>query len=88
LFYFCALAFCDGTDFPAIVELGTVTNQEVKIHTFRNRFDAAALSMFPLPDDPSHALDVVLRSIKNTQLAGLGEESAREFWKASSGRRS
>ena len=91
-FFFCALLYCDDTDFPAMIELGTVSDtpgspsgKTVLVQTFRNRFDPAAISAFPLPEGENDALREVIKASKNSQLAGLGEECAREFLESAMG---
>ena len=38
-FFFCALVYCDDTDFPALIELGKVYERRLEVTLFRNRFD-------------------------------------------------
>ena len=84
-FYFCALAYCDDSDFPAVVELGTVDAGELQIHSFRNRFDPAALLKFPLPASRTDALRVVMSSMDKPRFGAIGEVCAREYLEAQFG---
>jgi hypothetical protein len=81
-FFFCALAYCDDTDFPAVVDLGTVDHGVVRIHSFRNRFDPTALAKFPLPTSRTEALRAVMASMNTSQFGAIGEMCAAEYLEA------
>jgi hypothetical protein len=71
LFFFCALVYCDDTDMPAFIELGTIEQGTLHVEAFRNRFDEVALAEFPV------SLEELVASLTNSQLADLGEETAK-----------
>jgi hypothetical protein len=72
-FFFCHLLYCDASDMPAAVELGTVREAQLRVESFQNRFDADAVVRFPV------SVEDVLSSLTNAQLADLGEETVRFF---------
>jgi hypothetical protein len=76
LFFFCALVYCDDTDMPAFIELVTIEKGKLHVEAFRNRFDEVAVAEFPI------SLEELLASLTNSQLADLGEETAKYFLEA------
>jgi hypothetical protein len=73
LFFFCALVYCDDTDVPVIVELGLAENGELRVRSFRNRFDALALERYALD------LATWLACLTDREIADVGEETTRHY---------
>ena len=77
--YFCALLYCDDTEFPAVVESGVLGVACPLLDVYRNRFDATAWGAFPSGADAFAELDAFLDAATTVQIGNLGEEAARSF---------
>jgi Holliday junction resolvase-like predicted endonuclease len=81
-FFFVGLRYCDETDYPALVEIGTVIDGVLDVAALRNRFDDAALAAFPPPDDQRELIADQLRSLTSAGIGDLGEEAVRALLEA------
>ena len=72
-FFFCRLVYVDDTDFPADVELGLVSEHELIVERYRNRFDQAS----PTGADADELASVrrVLATAAPRQVGDLGGET-------------
>lgn len=74
-FFFCALDYCDTTDYPSIVELGLWDDKGIESEPFRNRWDDEALNDLPAPANEERALQHFLAGLTTAQVGDLGEEA-------------
>ncbi len=80
--YFCALLYCDDSDYPAVVETGVIVKGELEVRAFRNRFDPSAITAFPYSSDPSIRARQQLGEMTSAQIGDLGEEVVRLIFDA------